>query len=265
MDSTEVESLEEKSSGNHCVLTTAGDRYCAKHILLAANPLNSARLAINANVVSGTRRTSGSGWQKRRYLPGLWDHQGMVKTYYPPGTTLVKIPWDAPTNPADLTMYSGTDVAEALASAATATSSTGFLAYVTVNALTLDNVQDINDGTWENTADPVGNDNVPYIFDLGNFFSQNHPGGNREAAIEANGYDISKTILVDAAESHKDGRIISRLLRAGATLVGILDPEVLGSRMVPNFGTISGGTFSATDIIGKNVIVISQGGILLSP
>ena len=49
MAETEVTAL---VPGNnlHCVETSAG-RYCAHHVLLAANPLNSVRLALNAGVL----------------------------------------------------------------------------------------------------------------------------------------------------------------------------------------------------------------------
>lgn len=83
---------------------------------------------------------------------------------------------------------------------------------------------------------------------LCSFFSSGHPGGNREAIIEANGFDIGKTIVENAAESHKDLAIISRILRAGGSLLGIYDNRQI--QHFPNFSAVTG-TFSASSIIGK--------------
>lgn len=48
-------------------------RECAHHVLLAANPLNSARLALNADIVQGSRTFRGKGPNKgKKYLEGLW-------------------------------------------------------------------------------------------------------------------------------------------------------------------------------------------------
>ena len=80
---TEVKRLV-PGEGIHCVDTTSG-QYCGKHILLAANPLNSVRLALNAEVVS----PSGMSESKGAYREGLYDHQGYTMTYVPPGKCIL--------------------------------------------------------------------------------------------------------------------------------------------------------------------------------
>ena len=147
-----------------CVDTTNG-RYCALHVLLAANPLNSARLALNSGVAPRTGMFKGIP-----YLSGLWDHQGFVMNYFPPGTIFDPIapPPITDENKAGLELYGGvgSTAEEAISAARVDNPSAGFIAYLTVNALTQAQVDAILGGTW-NEPDPVGQNFISYLFDLG--------------------------------------------------------------------------------------------------
>ena len=134
---------------------------------------------------------------------------------------------------AGLTLYTS------IAKAEVAVPGDGFLAFLTVPVMSQDQVDAISDGSW-NESDPTGAESLSYIFDIGGFFSSagSHPGGNRESAIEANLFDIGKTLDNEAVESHKDNSKIYRILRSGGTLVGILDDDT--PSYGPDFSAITG-------------------------
>ena len=167
----------------------------------------------------------------------------MTLTYLPPGTNFdpVTPPPITDDNRAGLTVYNS------IAEAEVAIDGDGFLAFLSVPVLTKAQVESITDGTWTGN-DPTGENVLSYIFDLGNFFSSSglHPGGNQEPAIVANDYNIGKTLDEEAAESHKNNAKISRILRAGGTLVGIVYDGT--AKFEPNFANITG-TLAAAQVI----------------
>ena len=57
---TKVKSLVRGDTAQ-CVDMDDGTRECAHHVLLAANPLNSVRLALNADIIQGSQTFSGMG------------------------------------------------------------------------------------------------------------------------------------------------------------------------------------------------------------
>jgi hypothetical protein len=189
----------------------------ADHIILAAGALNSARLALNAGIAEPT----GQDENGRDYLGPLWDHQGMVVTYFAPGT---KFPEEGAASEIqeEYSTGLGLPVFADLEAARGNNTQAGFLATMSIPILQSQaEIDNLVAGTWS-AADPVGTETYSYVFDLGTFFAAGHPGGNQESAIAENNFDIGLVLDTVAPETHRTNKL-QRLGRAGATLIGILD------------------------------------------
>lgn len=212
-----------------------------KHVILAAGALNSARLALKSGVATATGEYEG-----RKFLGPLWDHHGMVVTYFPPGTEFSMMQ----PAPLDETTLHGLPVYSSIEKAKEANTDAGFIAHLAIPILDATQVGQLaaEAPTWS-APDPSGDDTYSYLFDLRDFFSANfrHPGGNRESLIIENNYNLGMVLSVLAPETHKRNKI-SRIVRAGGRLIGVLD-----SRAATPFFNATASNVTA-DIGGEAII-----------
>jgi len=221
------------------------------HIVLAAGALNSARLALNDGIATPTGTTEEDATP---YIGPVWDHQGLVLTYFAPGTTFVSS--DNATSGSDISPEYSTDLGlQVFADIEEVFPETdGFVALLSLPALTSQEDVDILKAgeTWAG-ADPVGDGDAPmlsYVFDLGDFFTTSaggHPGGDITSVVVENGYELGFVLDTLAPETHKSNKL-GRVMRAGGRLIGIVGGSSTNSTTSIEFD------YSTVDVAGESIL-----------
>eukprot|EP00931_Biecheleriopsis_adriatica_P094337 TRINITY_DN679_c0_g1_i6.p1 TRINITY_DN679_c0_g1~~TRINITY_DN679_c0_g1_i6.p1 ORF type:complete len:3274 (-),score=593.17 TRINITY_DN679_c0_g1_i6:142-9879(-) len=187
-----------------------GERFEANVVVVSSGAIQSPAILQRSGISAGS---------------GLMSHAAITETYLPPNTTFRTIHL-ASDNLSDIAY----DLPVVKEMSGLNTDPNHLFAFFTHAPLSLTQVEDAKRGVFdEDSSNVLFGDGFRYVYDLGNFFSGSHPGGNKYNVFQENGWDGNAVLLEHHGLDNALGRIIKR---AGGKLYGVFDSEATPT-MVP--------------------------------